>query len=33
VKKKLVIVNGDMGVGKTTNCKELNKKTSEFCMA
>jgi adenylate kinase family enzyme len=26
VKKKLVIVNGAMGVGKTTTCKELSKK-------
>ncbi|WP_195428225.1 AAA family ATPase [Clostridium sp. D46t1_190503_E9] len=25
MKKKLVIVNGAMGVGKTTTCKELNK--------
>ncbi len=23
--KKLIIVNGAMGVGKTTTCKELNK--------
>lgn len=26
MKKKLVIVNGAMGVGKTTTCKELSKK-------
>lgn len=25
MKKKLIIVNGTMGVGKTTTCKELNK--------
>ncbi len=26
MKKKLFIVNGAMGVGKTTTCKELSKK-------
>ena len=30
MKKKLFIVNGAMGVGKTTTCKELSKKLQDL---